>query len=599
MGLSWQQGSILCLFTLGMLTGLTQSAIAAQNLTLKLGTFEQTLSLQDLEHFAATGELKPSLQIYQWVLTPQVRALLARQTKVDASVADTLLDELLAKSDGRQLLQQLQGILPESSDEQIKTALYRTLEQNQNVSILSFAKAYPQDTLTLDITAAIATTAQLQVSQWQSRLLSPILARELQVDPPNEIAYPPNLDPTQAGKYRVRQRSLTLIDRERQRRIPVDLFYAPQTQGPLIVLSHGFAADRRFLNYLAEHLASHGFSVAAIEHPGSSIDTLAQISLNLNPTQFLPPSEFIDRPKDISFLLDELERINDGWGYLSHKFNTDNTIAIGHSLGGYTVLALAGGELDLKELRQFCQDRIPLGRAPADWLQCAAAQLPQTHLRLRDVRIKRAIALNPSLGHLFGDRGLEQVRTPTVILTSSEDSITPPLQHQLEPFKQLTREKYLVSVTGGTHMSVTDLANQHSMVGRNTLVREKMGYDTEPVRDLAKAVSLTFAYQETPYADLYAPFLSAAYVQSLSTPNFPMRLTQKLPSTTQAWLRVLEFGEQRFAYRGLSQGSEKLPIHAKTTNRCFFYTEYQLPGRKRCMGQLQHIFTNLLSNDPV
>lgn len=590
---------MLFVVALGTLTTTSPKAIAAEQVTLKLGAIEQTIPLRDLEHFAATGELTPSLKLYQWVLTPQVQNALARRVQIDSSVADTFLDELLSKSDGRQLLEQLQEVLPHSNSERIKKTLYRTLEQNQGVSVLSFAGAYPEPTMTIDVTAAIATLAQLQVSQWQNQLLSPILARELEVSSPHNIAYVPNLNPAQEGKRRVRQRSLILRDRDRKRRIPVDLFYAPQSHGPLIVLSHGFAADRRFLKYLAEHLASHGFSVAAIEHPGSSIDTLAQISLNLNPTQFLPASEFIDRPKDITFLLDELERIDGGWGYLANKFNTKNVVAIGHSLGGYTALALAGGELDLKQLRQFCSDRTPLGRAPADWLQCAAAQLPQTHLRLRDYRVKRVIAFNPSLGHLFGENGLEQVRTPTLILTGSEDSITPPLQHQLKPFKQLTGEKLLVSVTGGTHMSVTDIANLNSMMGQNSLVPERMGYDAEPVRELARAISLAFVYQETPYADLYEPFLSAAYVQSLSTPNMPMRLTHKLPSTTQAWLRVLQFGEKRLAYKHPRQLPENLPIHANTTNRCFFYTEYQLPWQRRCTGQLKHIFTNLLSNDPV
>jgi len=591
-------GAFLAL-ALGTLTATPPRAIAAEEVTLKLGAVEQTIPLGDLEHFATTGELKPSLKLYQWVLTPQVQNALARRLHVDNSVADTFLDELLSKSDGRQLLEQLQEVLPNSSSDQIKDALYRTLEHNQGVSILSFARAYPEDTMTLDVTAAVATLAQLQVSQWQNKLLSPILARELQVEDADTSAYIPNLDPAQAGKMRVRQRSLILRDRDRKRRIPVDLFYAPKTKGPLIVLSHGFAADRRFLNYLAEHLASHGFSVAAIEHPGSSIETLAQISLNLNPTQFLPASEFIDRPKDVTFLLNELERIDSGWGYLANKFNTENVVAIGHSLGGYTALALAGGELDLKQLRQFCNERIPLGRAPADWLQCAAAQLPQAHLRLRDYRVKRTIAFNPSLGHLFGDNGLKQVRTPTLILTGSEDSITPPLQHQLKPFKQLTTEKFLVNVTGGTHMSVTDIANLNSMMGQSSLVRERMGHDAEPVRELARAVSLAFIYQETPHGNLYEPFLSAGYVQSLSTPHLPMRLTRKLPSTTQAWLGMLQFGEKRLAYKKPHQLPEKLPIHAKTTNRCFFYTEYQLPWQRRCTGQLKHIFTNLLSNDPV
>jgi predicted dienelactone hydrolase len=39
---------------------------------------------------------------------------------------------------------------------------------------------------------------------------------------------------------------------------------------PLVVLSHGYVGYRTLMFYLAEHLASHGYVVAAIDHPQST-----------------------------------------------------------------------------------------------------------------------------------------------------------------------------------------------------------------------------------------------------------------------------------------------------------------------------------------
>lgn len=147
-----------------------------------------------------------------------------------------------------------------------------------------------------------------------------------------------------------------------------------------MVLSHGFAANRHFLDYLAVHLASHGYTVVTLDHPGSNIQSLFNPGLNLD--TLLPATEFVDRPKDIQFVLDQLERLNQDQT-LTTRFATDNVTVIGHSFGGYTALAIAGGIVDPIAIRAHCQRATPLTRAPGDWLQCAAAKLPYDQLNLR------------------------------------------------------------------------------------------------------------------------------------------------------------------------------------------------------------------------
>jgi len=589
----WQQ-PLLASAVVSILAWLAPSpARAAEELSLRLGPFEQTASVRDLETFVATGEVPDSLARLRRVLTPQVRDALSRRLYVDPSVADSFLSQLLASRDGEMLVEQLLQALPESDISDLKAALYLSLHEADGLSVLGFLRVYPQRSLAINATAAANIALQLNLAHLQSRVLNPLLRRELAV-PDTELGWAlPGFDPSRFGPRETRRRSIVLTDRHRDRRIPVDLYYSRHTDGPLVVMSHGFAADRRFLTYLAEHLASYGYSVAALEHPGSNIDVLAEISLNLSPQEVLPAAEFLDRPQDVSFLLDELERMSQDWGYLRDKFNTREVVVMGHSLGGYTALALAGGELDLRELRSFCQRRRPLGRAPADWLQCAAGELPHSKLQLRDRRVKGIVALNPLIGNLFGQEGLQHVATPALIFSSSNDAIAPPLDHQLRPFAQLSGKAYLVTAIGTTHMSVTDIANRNSLVGQSTMMREVMGDEAEPARRLAQSLSLAFVSQFTSQAPIYRPFLTPAYAQSLSSEAIALRLTDRLPSRLETAIGALYASEQRLAY---APPTEEETLAGRAERQVAKLKRWLLPPQY-CIGQLDRIFNRIPRQD--
>ncbi len=273
-------------------------------------------------------------------------------------------------------------------------------------------------------------------------------------------------------------------------------------------------------------MASHGLTVAALEHPDRTAKNISNLS---TPNKLLPATEFINRPKDISFVLDELGKLNQQPGLLQGKLTTETVSVIGHSLGGYTALALAGGELNLQQLRQACKEANPLAQAPADWLQCGAANLIDSKVQLQDQRVKSAIALNPVVGQLFGENGLKKVSIPVLVLASTEDAITPILNHQLRPFAQLGAQKYLVTAIGGTHLSVGNPSGQ--AITNTSTIKELRGVEAQPLRQLISGVSLAFIEQLTPSAKIYQPFLTPAYAQSLSTPNLPLRLSTELPKS--------------------------------------------------------------------
>ncbi len=108
---------------------------------------------------------------------------------------------------------------------------------------------------------------------------------------------------------------------------------------PLVVLSHGMYGSYRNQAWLAKGLVERGYVVAAIDHPGTST-----FSRDAAHAQALH-----ERPMDISRTIDALA---------SAPWIADNlsgeTFMAGHSLGGWTAVALAGGRFDAGQYHSFC-----------------------------------------------------------------------------------------------------------------------------------------------------------------------------------------------------------------------------------------------------
>lgn len=533
----WQltaQG-LVCSITLAYGWGGMTAAYAAERVTLRLGPFEQQVAVSDLEQFAKTGKVPHSLRFYAPILNSQVREFLNRQLQVDPNVADKVVAQVLRSPTGKTVIDSVSAALPNTTVDQLQATVSLAARQFNGLSAINLLRAYPEENITVDASAVVSLALQFSPTYWQSQALGPLLERELS-PVTSDVQSLPKFDPASRGSQVVQQQTLFLTDRRRFRTIPVDLYSSVNPQGPLVVISHGFGSDRKFFASTAQHLASYGFTVAALEHPGSSVKRLGSVSAANDPNEIIPAEEFINRPQDVSFVLNTLARYNQQPGGFQGKFNTQQVTVIGHSLGGYTALALAGGEVNLDAVRQSCRGISALGQAPADWLQCAAADLPEQRLNLRDRRVAQIVALNPLVGSLFGKTGLTQVTVPVLMLGGTEDAVTPVLNHQLRPFNQLQGQKYLITAIGGTHLSIGDLGNLGRAASVRTLVKERWGDETIPLRQLASGTMLAFVKQLTPEAQAYAPFLTPAYAQSLSTVQLPLRLNTELPTTLDPWV---------------------------------------------------------------
>lgn len=105
---------------------------------------------------------------------------------------------------------------------------------------------------------------------------------------------------------------------------------------PLVVLSHGYTGYRTLMFYLGEHLASHGYVVAAPDHP---LSTNASVdSHNARRAGF--PSTLFHRARDQQFILEWFAREQ---GVPAVITDTAKATIIGYSMGGYGAINTVGG----------------------------------------------------------------------------------------------------------------------------------------------------------------------------------------------------------------------------------------------------------------
>lgn len=108
---------------------------------------------------------------------------------------------------------------------------------------------------------------------------------------------------------------------------------------PLIIFAHGFFGSRTNFAGTLEHLASHGYVVAAPEFPRTNLSTLGTHSYNL--------VDFVNQPGDVSFVIDTLTGHGDAAGEEYAAAVDGGAVGLlGHSFGGGTaLLSVFGGPL--------------------------------------------------------------------------------------------------------------------------------------------------------------------------------------------------------------------------------------------------------------
>jgi predicted dienelactone hydrolase len=175
---------------------------------------------------------------------------------------------------------------------------------------------------------------------------------------------------------------------------------------PLVVMSHGSGGIFAGNVDTALALVRAGFVVAALTHPGDNWQDRSR-------------SVFIeDRPKQLSKLIDFMTA-----GWAGHAAIDQARIgAFGFSAGGFTVLAVAGGNPDFALIPPHCA-------ANPKVYEC---QLVAEHPRSRpapwtsqaDPRVRAAVIAAPALGYAFKG-GLGDVRIPIQLWRADNDHTLP------------------------------------------------------------------------------------------------------------------------------------------------------------------------------
>ena len=197
---------------------------------------------------------------------------------------------------------------------------------------------------------------------------------------------------------------------------------------PLIVLSHGTGGAVAQLAWLADALASGGYIVAAVNHHG-----------NTAIEEKTPQGFFLwwERATDLERLIDRLLH-DDVFG---SRIDPERIGAAGFSLGGYTVLELAGARTDLGQIERYCVGREddPNCRLPpeAPFSMEDLAQHIEVDPRFRasmavhsesylDSRVRSVVAIAPAAGMSQTEGSLQNISVPTLIIVGDRDTIAPP-----------------------------------------------------------------------------------------------------------------------------------------------------------------------------
>jgi len=192
----------------------------------------------------------------------------------------------------------------------------------------------------------------------------------------------------------------------------------------LILLSHGIGGSELGHSVLAQALARRGYLVAALRHPGDNWQDRSLIEKS-------PGRYFDERPRQASRVIDAI-LADPGWkDRIASDSRGPRVGALGHSAGGYTVLALAGARPDLSRVRKHCQAEAAedpifcgVGRSGASDMAPSAATPPP----LIDERVRAIVALAPA-GVPLTAESLAMVRPATLIYVAELDRFLVPRFH--------------------------------------------------------------------------------------------------------------------------------------------------------------------------
>ncbi|BAQ63579.1 alpha/beta hydrolase [Geminocystis sp. NIES-3709] len=510
-----------------------KSIEAAEKINLVYNSLVFSISIDSLEHFAKTGELKSDLKQYTSSLDEKTLAEIRFFLNKNYNFDKIIVSKLSHTSLGEDLLTELGKVISTHRDKNgfyaIRGAILTTANQQSSWTILDVLRNFPASGVFVNLELL----AQLKDDMFSYQSYRDAIAKSIELQANTEKAQFANTNLntlenlSQKGKYQVSQETI-MVERQdlrqttqgfvREYSFEVDVYF-PQNQEekkPLILISHGFGSLKENFVNLAQHLASYGFIVAVPEHIGSNLQYREEL-LKGTLSSALSPVEYIARPQDISSVIDKIKELASKQEIWQKRVDFSKIGAIGDSLGGTTVLSLAGAPLNIARLKTECQQNQVIVNT-ALILQCQASHLPPVEYNLQDSRIKAIISTHPLTSAIFGPESLSKIKIPIMITAGSNDVITPVVIEQIHPFLWLKSPfKYLLFFQPGTHFSSTQPIPEYTLnnmpevlIGKNRAITSQYFYGI--------AVAFMEAYLNN--NQKYLAYLTANYGDFSGSENF-------------------------------------------------------------------------------
>lgn len=301
-------------------------------------------------------------------------------------------------------------------------------------------------------------------------------------------------DPAEDGPHRYSEFEYELLDESRGRTV-LTRVTLPSGDGPfpLVLLSHGLGGNKNTHNSIVRHLASHGYLVFVPEHPRSNTTysrkvyarnsgPLTKRALLSQSQVALDPKSVLQRPRDLSFLIDQAEIWNRQDGHpLRGRVDLDKIAAAGHSFGAYTVLTACGARPIL--------DHIKPAVAPGSGLAPSLA----------DPRIDVGVAYSPQGpgNGWFSESSFSDIRRPMLLFSGSRDKQgnfvargTLPAKNRYRAFELMPEgDKYFLWLRNAGHMAWVDFESNSGIgqFGARLAVPEN-----KDVLRISKAMTVVF-----------------------------------------------------------------------------------------------------------
>jgi predicted dienelactone hydrolase len=225
---------------------------------------------------------------------------------------------------------------------------------------------------------------------------------------------------------------------------------APPTVGehPLVVLSHGYRGNWSNQMWLASALADQGYIVAAVNHPGSTThDRSPQAAAQL-----------WQRPVDLRRAIEAVVAQPGKFGAVAPQ----RIAVVGHSLGGWTALEIAGARFDPERFAEDCKAHAQLASCNV-YKQMNPASTAQGKADLAADRrykpVSAIVSLDLGLSRGMTDASLAALPVPTLVIAAGAPSEDLPAQlESADLAKRLppATTRY-VEINDATHFSFTSI----------------------------------------------------------------------------------------------------------------------------------------------